>query len=447
MNVLRKTIKAVYDGSPDLQALNNEIDTLPKNCRIQVLPVVWRHLLAFPKQSTKESGEQDLTDADKEEEYPSLEAITVEGVPALGGVTRVIRDLALDILLYQSAYRDHIAEIVQRESNRVYELFLQRNPTFAPTGKVSLIGHSLGSAILFDLLCQQKDRPSISGPSSTRRRQFNRSQSGTKPKHLDLNFDVEDFYCLGSPLGLYQMLKGCKIAGRSLKGPQTQGSMDREAMDDPFLGSAVLPTSTPGESDSLSITISSPKCTQLFNIFHPADPVAYRVEPLVSNAMTSLKPQQLPYTKKGYLDFQGQGITGIPARVGQSVSGFWSSMTSGVASSLLNRSLGLTGDGKAASLQASAPQIQPRQGAPNASSTNSDTEPPEHPPTLIDGEIETLYAGFEKRRKSHQSDGARDLGESAEWLEAEQRARKLRTEEGKVQTLNSNGRIDYAIQE
>ena len=73
---------------------------------------------------------------------------------------------ALDILLYQSAYRDHIIRIVLDESNRIYNLFRERNPDF--NGKVSLIGHSLGSAILFDLLCRQERRlqdPCVRGTS------------------------------------------------------------------------------------------------------------------------------------------------------------------------------------------------------------------------------------------------------------------------------------------
>lgn len=38
VNVLRKTLKSIYGSSPDLQALNAEVDKLPKNCRVQVLP-------------------------------------------------------------------------------------------------------------------------------------------------------------------------------------------------------------------------------------------------------------------------------------------------------------------------------------------------------------------------------------------------------------------------
>ena len=462
VNVLRKTLKSVYQNSPDLQALNSEVEKLPKNCRVQVLPVVWRHLLDFPKQSFKQNNkEQDLTDADSfgdDDEYPSLDNITVEGVPA---IRNLITDLALDILLYQSAYREHIAGIVRRECNRVYDLFVQRNPAFC--GKVSMIGHSLGSAILFDILCQQKDAVPQSG-LYRHRQSSQRGGSLTKNQHLPdlgLKFDVEDFFCLGSPLGLYQMLKGRRIVARpSLKGGSAaQSPLNVDAVDDPFLGAAstlssgVTPTK---DSDLLTITISSPKCQQLYNIFHPADPIAYRVEPLVSRAMASLKPQPLPYTKRGIFGVQGQGFTNIGARVGQSVSGLWSNITSGVANSLLNRSLGLTGEGQLTSSQSvSGPQIQKQPSTSTGPGTTTSPgggiseqeQNPEHPPTLIDSEIETLYSGFEKRRKSVQSDEAQGLGESDERVEAEERSKRLRREEAKVKALNRSGRVDFSVQE
>ena len=458
VNVLRKTLKSVYEASPDLQALNAEVEKLPKNCRVQVLPVVWRHLLDFPKQSFKRNEkEQDLTDNDAfsdDDEYPNLENITVEGVPA---IRNLITDLALDILLYQSAYREHIAGIVQRECNRVYDLFIQRNPSF--NGKVSMIGHSLGSAILFDILCHQKNVP-----QGIYWHKQPRSRRGTvkmkETSDLGLKFEVEDFFCLGSPLGLYQMLKGRRIvARRTIKGMDVQSPLHPDSLDDPFLGATSTQTSnvTDGrEGDVLSITASSPKCEQIYNIFHPADPIAYRIEPLISRAMSSMKPQVLPYTKKGIFGVQGQGLTNIGARVGQSVSGLWSNFTSGMASSLLNRSLGLTGEGQISSSTAMhGPQIQRKENLPAGAGTNATAgglvseqeETSQHPPTLIDAEIETLYAGFEKRRKSYQSDENQDLGDSAAWLEAEERSKRLKREEAKVRALNSNGRVDFSIQE
>ena len=53
VNTMRKTLKSVYNDSADLQALNNEVEKPTKNPRVQVLPVSWRHLLDFPKQSLK----------------------------------------------------------------------------------------------------------------------------------------------------------------------------------------------------------------------------------------------------------------------------------------------------------------------------------------------------------------------------------------------------------
>ena len=434
VNVLRKTLKLVYETSPDLQALNNEVDKLPKNCRVQVLPVVWRHLLDFPKQSFKQNSERDLTDEDYDEEYPSLDNITVDGVPA---VRQLMSDLALDILLYQSAYREHIASIVQQECNRVFELFVERNPNFR--GKVSMIGHSLGSAILFDILCRQKDANMAPQNLHKPRRSINQRPKESKhhESEFGLKFEVEDFYCLGSPLGLYQMLKGRKIAGRSALSALPKASpLNPDALEDPFLGPASIQAKS-REPEPVHIGISSPKCAQLFNIFHPADPIAYRIEPLISNAMSPLKTQPLPYTKKGIFGVQGQGFSNIGAMVSQSVGGMWTNLTSGVASSLLNRSLGLTGDGQVSSSQTSStPQLQTRRenslsagGGTNitAGGVLSEEKRPteEHPPTLLDEDKVTLYAEFEKKRKALQSDDSRDLGESQEWMEAERRSRRL----------------------
>ncbi|KAK5169160.1 uncharacterized protein LTR77_006469 [Saxophila tyrrhenica] len=478
VNTFRKTIKAVYADSPDLKALNAELDNAEVvNSRVQVLPICWRHLLDFPKQSLKHNRkEADIADTDQEDEdYPSLEDISVEGVPA---VRNLITDLALDILLYQSpAYKDHISRIVLEECNRIYHLFMERNPNFK--GKISMIGHSLGSAIMFDILCRQDQQLH---PSKQHRKHQH---------HLKLDFEVEDFYALGSPIGLFQMLTGRTIAAR--EGPDGRKRAMTTSMDDPMLSdiasasttSSSKTTRTPLDrtTSTSDLATSNPKCAQLFNIFHPTDPISYRIEPLISPTMATLKPQPLPYTKRGIFGApMGQGLTGIGARVSQSVSSMWTSM----ASNLLTRGLGYSG-GEAAQVPSAQQNASIRPNAPPPSSgagTNVSagvipTAPPpppegseiaaipekiasgavtptrsgqQHPPTLIDSEIETLYAGYQKHRGSVQGDaGQRDLGAGAvgspEWQESEERAKRLKREEEKVRRLNSNGRVDYAIQE
>ena len=169
----------------------------------------------------------------------------------------------------------------------------------------------------------------------------------------------------------------------------------------------------------------------------------------------------------------------------QSVSSMWS----GFASNLLTRGLGYSGDQgvpsttKVASAALATPSLGTRmqsQGAGTnvsagvvgmpvpsesaeiaqanaekqaelASSALAASTSGAHPPTLSDSELETLYGGYQARRKSLSSpdSASRDLGveSSAEWEGAEERARKLKREEAKVRRLNKNGRVDYAIQE
>lgn len=502
VNTLRKTLKTIYSSSADLRALNDEIgESGPGNCRVQVLPVCWRHLLEFPKRRQKK-GEKDLTDTSAEEdEYPSLEDITVEGA---GFARSLISDLAIDVLLYQSAYREQICEIVAKESNRIYELFMERNPEFK--GKVHVMGHSLGSAIMFDILCRQKEKAKTSeSPRNPLRIWPSQDRyEPREPKDLTFKFDVEDFYCLGSPVGLFQMLKGRSIAARHLPNSHpSESPLNPDDMDDPFFNQP--PPQAHGDYRLSPITglpysCSSPKIEQLYNIFHPSDPIAYRIEPLISPAMSSLKPQALPYTKKGIFgSVAPQGLTGIGAMVGQSVSGLWSNFSAGIASSLLNRSLGLTQQDVAAierQQQQQAQQNQQQHILSPAAGTNiaapglmspsvealSDAAKAEkaaerkkqlarragtdarvsdsgNEVTLIDDELETLFSRFQKKRVDLAKDEsgtktptatdaklATTFDEDA-WKQEEKKALKLRREEMKVRALNRNGRVDYTIQE
>lgn len=389
-----------------------------------------------------------MTDADTvdDDAYPSLADITLESVPA---VRNLISDLAMDVLLYQSGYCEHISNIVKQECNRILRLYKQRNPSF--NGTVSLCGHSLGSAILFDILCHQP-----SGSDAARAARFTGQGSDDtadqrKEEKTDLNFECEELFCLGSPIALFQMLKGKTIAGYSSLGARNRKS----ALDIEFDANALRSLNSSkrnsqshasrGPIDNSAI-ISSPKCRDLYNIFHPSDPVSYRLEPLVSPAMASLKPQPLPSVKKSIWTQSGQSLSIIGSRMGQSVGSLWSNFTSGVASSLLNRSLGLNADEVSSAVNAGggdrSGHKRTQSGSPQDSSHGHD-----HPQTLIDPDLETLYDGFQKSRDGHKNDHARSGSEGEHDLDSEEQKRKLKFEDAKVRSLNSNGRVDYSIQE
>ena len=66
------------------------------------------------------------------------------------------------------------------------------------------------------------------------------------------------FYALGSPIGMFLAVRGI---------------------------------------DSLGPNFSLPTCNRLFNIFHPYDPVAYRVESLINSELANLRPLVIPHHK------------------------------------------------------------------------------------------------------------------------------------------------------
>lgn len=356
----------------------------------------------------------------------------------------------MDVLLYQSGYCEHISNIVKQECNRILRLYKKRNPSFQ--GSISLCGHSLGSAILFDILCHQPDI--VDGPEEGHANRQERGDAADLQGRggSALNFECQEFFCLGSPIALFQMLKGKTVAGYS-----PLGAKDRKSALD-----IELECSTPGPGKSSkrdsrnsmrhdggehTVIASAPKCRDLYNIFHPSDPVSYRIEPLVSPAMATLKPQPLPSVKKSLWTTSGQSLSILRDRMGQSVGSLWSNFTSGVASSLLNRHLGLNSDEGNTSHKPSdmgSGHKRTQSGTPHDPSSH---EAENQFQTLIDSDLETLYDGFQKRRSAHERGSAHGSTDDGTGVSPDDHERKMKFEDAKVRSLNSNGRVDYSIQE
>jgi hypothetical protein len=156
-------------------------------------------------------------------------------------------------------------------------MFLHRNRNFK--GKVSLAGHSLGSLILFDLLCHQKPQgencENAENPNQINRKPRHKPLERTQSKQIDyrvglsgtgqplmnypqLTFEPKNFFALGSPIGMFVTIRGI---------------------------------------DKLGMDFRLPTCEGFFNIFHPYDPVAYRLEALVNPTLASVPPFLIPHHK------------------------------------------------------------------------------------------------------------------------------------------------------
>src|SRR5207248_8694148 len=120
-------------------------------------------------------------------------------------------------------YRKLMLRTVTEELNRVYNLFLERNPKFKEKGgKVSIYGHSLGSLIAFDVLCHQPPLFNLSNAAfgifdeKLQRKSNDNEEEGEKNLEdiVKLDFPVWNFFATGSPIGLFLMLKGLKVCSR-----------------------------------------------------------------------------------------------------------------------------------------------------------------------------------------------------------------------------------------
>jgi phospholipase DDHD1 len=150
---------------------------------------------------------------------------------------------------------------------------VKRNPNFeARGGKVSVLAHSLGAVITYDIMtgyisplrsdCPELRSIELNGVDQSE--EINHEgilviddiTSDEMPEQPRLLFKLEHFFCLGSPLAVFLALRW--------KEPHN-----------PDLRSYILPPTL---------------CKRVYNVFHPSDPVAYRLEPLLSKSYVKIAP-------------------------------------------------------------------------------------------------------------------------------------------------------------
>lgn len=242
INLLRKTMTRVYKLDPLYQSLH---DNDPGNTGIQVLPILWRHRIDFHPNERFQLNQPG-------QNLPSLLEINAEGVKPL---RNVVGDVVLDVLLfYEPYYFNQVMRVVADELNKVYKLYKKNNPDF--NGKVHILGHSLGSAIGFDLACLQGE---LDDTFSTT---YGADGTQSRGEGHKLDFDIDNLFCVGSPVGMFNLLKQKSLA------PYTPNAPDWQR---------------------------APKCTNLYNMYHPCDPVAYRMEPLVDPSFASYLAELVPF--------------------------------------------------------------------------------------------------------------------------------------------------------
>ncbi|KAM4599306.1 SEC23-interacting protein isoform 1-T2 [Fundulus diaphanus] len=347
--------------------------------RVEFLPVQWHTAL-----------HGDATGVDRR-----IKKITL---PSTGRLRHFTNETLLDVLFYNSpTYCQTIMDTVALEINRLYALFMKRNPDYR--GAISVAGHSLGSLILFDLLSNQKTvsaapimptMPAANGDAKQRTAPASQAENAATPpaveepakedeeefedlaavlQHLGLSeykstFDeekidiesflmctIEDLKEMGIPLGPRKKIakfvkervsrQAARLAAQQKKAELKEDgqaaapgdpagtavtrppvgsavssvhvdynyfevgtgqvsviyrSLDFEPVNFFALGSPIGMFLTVRGLEKIDETFQLPTCKGFFNIYHPLDPVAYRIEPMIVPDL-DLKPVLIPHYK------------------------------------------------------------------------------------------------------------------------------------------------------
>lgn len=239
------------------------IRKLARGRRVQYIPICWRKGLKFEHKSEGNDNHFGLADVTNDATIPFIRNI----------VSKVI----LDVPFYLSPiYKDKMVRAVTMELNRVYRLFVRRNPDFlANNGKVSLIAHSLGSALAADILSNQPTEvPPLDSLSS---------EEIHKIAEERLLFDTSHCFLVGSPLGLFLLLGGGQLIARRT---EEKAHIGEDATDDSV-----------GRFGNFALH------GNLFNVYNSADPVAYRLNGSVdAHYANLLRPLPLPGAVAAILD-------------------------------------------------------------------------------------------------------------------------------------------------
>lgn len=245
--------------------------------RIEFLPIEW-----FTRLHDSSS-----------EVMKTLQSVSLQSIPAL---RTIANHIIFDVLLYLTpAFCQKVLETVTDQINDLYRCFQKVHPEFAKSGgECSLIGHSLGSVIVWDILSVLKghqgtddesfrtqvplDEKNVGLQAYGSKESAHEARYGVWGPSLTIaiketiSFTPKVTVFLGSPLGMFLTLRGAHPVFDAMYEHAVSKAQENASRGLGHLEQdVVLPTASPFDLPTGS----------LYNIFNPSDPVAYRIEPLL----------------------------------------------------------------------------------------------------------------------------------------------------------------------
>ncbi len=246
---------------------------------IMVLPINWRHTLSFEEGGFAEDPSQ--TSMPIPADSFGLKDIEPASIPA---VRSMISDVMFDIPFYMSHHKPKMIQSLVREANRIYRLWCQNNPGFAESGRVHLIGHSLGSAMAIEVLSKQL---TTLGPVDL---------IPAAPQTSQFDFDTKNLFLLGSPSAFFLLLERGALLPR--RGRQKPGVDAHDSCDSLVVGDT-------GTFGCLAVD-------NIFNILAKEDPIAYLLNGTIDTSYAAgLRTAYVPSAAVGFLASIGHSLRGV----------------------------------------------------------------------------------------------------------------------------------------
>jgi hypothetical protein len=123
-------------------------------------------------------------------------------LPTCSLLRYINNDILSDVLFYFTSFHgQQLINIVTQCLNDTYKKFCAKNPDF--DGKVSIVAHSLGSIICYDILAHQDD--GVEDPSNP---SYPQTQTHFPIVYPKLDFLPDFLFGLGSPLAAVLVMRG-----------------------------------------------------------------------------------------------------------------------------------------------------------------------------------------------------------------------------------------------
>ncbi|KAK9375599.1 DDHD domain-containing protein [Lipomyces chichibuensis] len=233
-----------------------------------VLPINWRRKINFDYDDATSSGQSEENREAPIHRAFALSDITPNTIPT---VRNIISDVLLDIPYYLSKHRSRVLHAVAAEANRIYRLWMRNNPGWQ--GKISIIGHSLGSVIAVDILSRQ---PTVPPPLGSQ------NENLSEEDELLLEFPVRNLFLAGSPVGFFLLLNRTNLMPRIMSKTRLASIVrnipNTDDLDDEH---------DPGDLEPEKIGINHGgvygclAVDNIYNVIHTSDPIAYSLNPCV----------------------------------------------------------------------------------------------------------------------------------------------------------------------